>query len=74
MGKNPQNVKLEKQESFENEQKPVKVDDFNSDEEKAVKGQEEERKRRRREEAEKKQSVEKERCTNKAKNNTKIVL
>ena len=74
MGKNPQNVKLERQKSFENEQKPVKLDDFNSDEEKTVKGQEEERKGRRREGAEKNQSVEKERCTKKAKNNTKLVL
>lgn len=47
MGKNPQNFKLKRQESFENEQKHVKIDDFNSDEEKKVKEQEEQRKRKR---------------------------
>ena len=34
--KNPQNFADERQNSFGNEQKPVKIDDFNSDEEKRV--------------------------------------
>ena len=37
LGKNPQNFAVERRNSFENEQKPVKIDDFNSDEEKRVK-------------------------------------
>ena len=59
LGKNPQNFAVERRNSFENEQKPVKIDDFNSDEEKRVKEQGEERKRKRREQAEKSKTLRK---------------
>ena len=49
LGRNPQIFAAGRQNSFENEQKPVKIDDFNSDEEKRVKERVEERKRKRRE-------------------------
>ena len=60
LGKNPKNFTVERQNSFENEQNPVKIDDFNSGEERV-----EEKKRKRREQAEKskgprKKKVEKE--------------
>ena len=45
MGKNPQNYAVERQTSFEYEQKLVKIDDFNDEEEKITKQRLEKRKK-----------------------------
>ena len=52
---------MERQNSFENEQKLVKIDDFNSEEVKSVKEQVEERKRKSRAQAEKNKALRKKR-------------
>ena len=44
--KNPQNYEVERQTSFEHEQKLVKIDDFNDEEEKIIKERVEKRKKK----------------------------
>ena len=67
LGKNPQNYKNVRDETNVHEQKSIKINDLNEDEEKEVTERVEKHKIKRREVAEKKQTIEK-----KAKNKKKI--
>ena len=55
--KNPQNYEVERQTSFEHEQKLVKIDDFNDEEEKIIKERVEKRKKKRQDVAEKNKAL-----------------
>ena len=71
LGKNPQNYENNHAETCVFEQKPVKIDDFNKDEEKEVKESVEKRKMKRREVAEKNKLLKKKRNRRKIKRTKK---
>ena len=66
-GKNLQNYVVERHESFQQGQKPVKIDDFNNEEEKIIKERVEKRKKKRKQVAEKNKVLKRPKKTRKEK-------